>query len=69
MSLVNITEELLGRKNTGSGLYNGEYRRKDQSRWPSDAFYPQTLALTSPANGDLSVGIVRSRTEATEFKV
>jgi hypothetical protein len=30
--------------------------------------YPQKLALTSPTGGGLSVGIVRSRTEATEFK-
>jgi hypothetical protein len=29
--------------------------------------YPQTLALTSPTGGGRSVGIVRSRTKATEF--
>jgi hypothetical protein len=29
--------------------------------------YPQKLALTSPAGGGRSVGIVRSRTKATEF--
>ena len=29
--------------------------------------YPQKLALTSPTGGGLSVGIVRSRTKATEF--
>jgi hypothetical protein len=29
--------------------------------------YPQKLALTSPTNGCRSVGIVRSRTQATEF--
>jgi hypothetical protein len=29
--------------------------------------YPQTLALTSPTNGGLSVGIVRSRSQGTEF--
>ena len=28
--------------------------------------YPQTLALTSPTGGGRSVGIVRSRTKATE---
>ena len=28
--------------------------------------YPQNLALTSPTGGDRSVGIVRSRTKATE---
>ena len=29
--------------------------------------YPQKLALTSPAGGGRSVGIVRVRTKATEF--
>jgi hypothetical protein len=29
--------------------------------------YPQKLALTSPTSGSRSVGIVRSRTQATEF--
>jgi hypothetical protein len=29
--------------------------------------YPQMLALTSPTSGGRSVGIVRSRTQATEF--
>ena len=31
--------------------------------------YPQKLALTSPTGGGRSVGIVRSRTEATEFSL
>ena len=31
--------------------------------------YPQKLALTSPTGGGRSVGIVRSRTKATEFGV
>jgi len=30
-------------------------------------FYPQKLALTSPTGGGRSVGMVRSRTKATEF--
>jgi hypothetical protein len=29
--------------------------------------YPQTLALTSPKSGGRSMGIVRSRTKATEL--
>jgi len=29
--------------------------------------YPQKLALTSPTGGGRSVGMVRSRTKATEF--
>jgi hypothetical protein len=35
--------------------------------WLRNALYPQELALTSPTSGGRSVGIVRSRTEATEF--
>ena len=31
------------------------------------SLYPQKLALTSPTGGGRSVGIVRSRTRATEF--
>jgi len=31
--------------------------------------YPQKLALTSPTGGSRSVGIVRVRTKATEFRV
>jgi hypothetical protein len=34
-------------------------------RWPRGILYPQKLVLTSPASGGRSVGIVRSRTEAT----
>jgi hypothetical protein len=54
-SLVSTTEELLGRKRNVSGLENREYGRRGSA------------ALTSPTSGDLSVGIVHSRTEATEF--
>jgi len=31
--------------------------------------YPQKLALTSPTGGGRSVGMVRSRTKATEFSL
>jgi len=31
--------------------------------------YPQKLALTSPTSGGRSVGMVRSRTKATEFHI
>jgi hypothetical protein len=50
-SLLSTTEELLGRNCSGSGLENREYDSGDQMRWPSDTFYPQTLALTSPIKG------------------
>jgi hypothetical protein len=35
----------------------------------SRTFYLQNLALTSPTSGGRSVGIVCSRTKATEFSV
>jgi hypothetical protein len=59
---VSTIEELLGRKNSDSGLENREYGRRDP-RWPRDILYLQKLALTSPT----SDSIVRSRTEATEL--
>jgi hypothetical protein len=36
-------------------------------RWPRDTLFPQELALTSPTRDGRSVGIVRSRTETTQF--
>jgi hypothetical protein len=69
LSLVNTIEELLGRKSSGSGLESREYRRRDPSRWPRGFLYPQNLALTSPISSGRSVGIVRSRTQATEFLI
>jgi hypothetical protein len=50
-----------------SGLESREYGRRDQSRWPRGTLYPQKLALTSPTSGGCSVGLVRSRTQATGF--
>jgi hypothetical protein len=67
LSLVNITEELLGRNSSDSGLEIWEYDRKDPSRWPRDTTYAQKLALTSQTSGGRSVGIVRSRAKAAEF--
>jgi hypothetical protein len=55
------------KESSGSGLEIREYGRRDSSRWPSGSFYPQKLALTSPTSGGRSVGIVRFRTQATEF--
>jgi hypothetical protein len=65
LSLVSTTEELLGRKSSGSCLENREYGRRDPPR--RQPLYPQKLALTSSTSGRRSVGIVRSRTQATEF--
>jgi hypothetical protein len=39
----------------------------DRLRWPRDTLYSQKLVLISPTSGGRSVGIVRSRTKATEF--
>jgi hypothetical protein len=50
-----------------SGLEIREYGRRDPSRRSRDTLYPQKLALTSPTSGGLSVGIVRSRIQATEL--
>jgi hypothetical protein len=66
-SIVSTIEELLGRNSSGFGLGNREYGHGDSLRWPLDTLYPQKLALSSPASGDRSAGIVRSRTKATEF--
>jgi hypothetical protein len=66
LSPVSTTEELLGRKGSGSGLERREYGLGDPSRWPRCNIYPQRLALTSPTSGGRSVGIVRFRTQATE---
>jgi hypothetical protein len=52
-----------------TGLESREYGRRDPSRWPRSTFYPQKLTLTSRTSGSRSVGIVRSRTQATEFSV
>jgi hypothetical protein len=59
LSLVSTIKELLESKNSGSGLENREQVRR------GSATHPQKLALTSPTSGSRSVGIVRSRTQAT----
>jgi hypothetical protein len=67
LSLVSTIEELLGRKRRGSGLQSQEYGLRDVLLWPRGTLYSQTLALISPTSGCRSVGIVCSRTKATEF--
>jgi hypothetical protein len=66
LSLVSTIEELLERKSCGSFLEIREYGRGDPSRWTRGTLYSQKLALTLPTWDCLSVGIVRSRTQATE---
>jgi hypothetical protein len=64
---MSTIEELLGRISSGSGLENREYGRRDPLCWPRGILYRQNLALTWPARGGRSVGIVCSRTKATEL--
>jgi hypothetical protein len=66
-SLVSTIEELPERKSSGCCLEIREYGRRDPSRWPRGTLYPQRLQLTSPTSSGRSVGMVRSRTQATEF--
>jgi hypothetical protein len=65
--LMSITEELLGRESSGSDLERWEYSRRDSSLWPRGTLYPHKLALTLPTSGGRSIGILSSRTQATEF--
>jgi hypothetical protein len=67
LSLVSITEELLGRKSSGSGIESREYGCRDPSRWPCDTLNQQKLTITSQTGGGRSVGIVRTWTQTTEF--
>jgi hypothetical protein len=67
LSFVSTIEELLGRNSSRFGLENREDGRGNLSGWPRGILYPQKLALSSPTSGCSSVGIVRSRTQATEF--
>jgi hypothetical protein len=67
LSFLSSTEVLLWRKISGSGLENREYSREDPLLWPRDTLYLQKLALTLPTSGGRSIGIVRSRTQATEI--
>jgi hypothetical protein len=61
LSLVNTTEELIGEKSSGSGLKNKN---------TAEGIRHAELALTSRISDGRSVGIFRSRTQATElFKI
>jgi hypothetical protein len=68
LSFVSTTEELLEINSSGSDLENRDYGRRGSAalttRYPSIL---KKLALTSPTSGSPSIGIVRSRTQATGF--
>jgi hypothetical protein len=67
LSLVSATEELLGRKSSGSGPGSRECGHRDPSCWPRGTLYLLKLTVASPRSGGRSVGIIRSRTQATGF--
>jgi hypothetical protein len=67
LSVVCTTEEILERRSSVSGLENRDYGHWDSSFWSRRTLYQQTLAITSPTSDGLSVGIVCSRTKATEL--
>jgi hypothetical protein len=68
LSLVSTIEELLERKSSGCclekiGIAAVGIRRAGYAT----PLYPQKLVLSSPTSGGRSIGIVRSRTQDTEF--
>jgi hypothetical protein len=67
LSLVSAIEELRERKSNGSGLEIREYGLTDPLRLSLAPIFPQTLALISRTDGGHLIGIVRTRTHATEF--
>jgi hypothetical protein len=65
-SLVSTIEELLGINNSGSDLKIWEHGRRDPLRWPRDIPLSAKVGINF-AEKRRSLGIVRSRTKATEF--
>jgi hypothetical protein len=66
LTLVSTIEGLLERKSSGSGLENRDYDLEDPPHCLLDTPL-QAKVGTNFADKRLSVGIVRSRTQATEF--
>jgi hypothetical protein len=67
LSLVSTTEELLERKNSGSGLETEITVIGVNHTDYMTPLYLQKLPVTSPTSGGRLVGIVRSWTQAMEF--
>jgi hypothetical protein len=69
LSLVNTIEELFERKSSCSALENEITAMGIRRAGHVAHTNPQKLGLTSPTSGSRSVGIVTSRTKATEFSL
>jgi hypothetical protein len=54
LSLVSTIEELLGRKNSGSGIEIREYGSEDPSRCSRGTLHQEKFALTSSTSGGRS---------------
>jgi hypothetical protein len=61
---VSTIEELLGRKSSDSGLENRNYGRRGSAALTKRH---SSIRRSWPTSGGCSVGIVPSRTQATEF--
>jgi hypothetical protein len=64
---MSTIEGLREKKSSGSGLEKLNNSRRGSAALTTGHSSLQKLALTSPTRGGRSVGIVRSRTQATEF--
>jgi hypothetical protein len=67
LSLMSTIEELLGRRNCGSGQETWEYGRRGSIVLTTQHPVSAKLPLTSPTCGGRLVSIVSSRIKATEF--
>jgi hypothetical protein len=67
LSLVSTREELFGRNRSDSGLESRAYVRRGKSRWPRGTLLSAKFGTNFAEIGGRSVGIVRSRTQDTEF--
>jgi hypothetical protein len=70
LSLVSTIEELLGRKSSVSALERREYGTREPSPWPRGTPQSPNVGTIFAISGCChSVGIVRLRTQTTEFSL
>jgi hypothetical protein len=67
--LLSATEELLGRKSSGSGLEKREYGRRGSAALTMRHPLYAKVGITTPTSGGRSVGVVRVRTQATKISL